>query len=347
MKATTPFLKYREFECRGKGLTFSSQPKATPIEIICALAGKYRPTADGRVLTPFTPENTYSNTWWEAQVHLYGLKCSDWTEDGMAKVLLDAITASFKPPSDLLVIEKQLNHDYKFMDWDKQYQPEDNSNNTPIATEQMEEQQSPDLDLPPNIAEDDSNEAALKILSKIPTQTARRGGYKSSLVRNPEKRLDNITQLHKKYLASDAVDDTIFGEWQFDFPDISQFPEEDIVWNIHPPIESECCLWVVIKQVELEGVVKIPWKVSEYWKGKRIEFSFRGGETGSGYHSRGSGNITFTSTHECSGIFESEWDEPWTFIGKKVSNELPHIDRKNCRVAYNRSYSHRKDYWTW
>jgi hypothetical protein len=343
MKSTTPFLKYREFECRGKGLTFSSQPRATPVEMICALAGKHRPTTDG----PSSSEDTYSNTWWEAQVRLYGLECSDWTEDGMARVLMDAITASFQPPSDLLAVEKQLNHDYEFMDWDKQYRPEGSSDNTRIETSEIQDHQSVDIDLSRNAAENNDDEAILERPSKIATKAGGRGGWTSYPVRNPEKRLERISRLHKEYLTSDAVDDTLFGEWQFDFPDITHCPREDIVWNIHPPVESESCLWVVIDQVDLEGIVEIPWRTSEGWKGKRIPFSFRGGETGSGYHSSGGGNITFTSTHECSGTFESEWDDPWAFIGKKVSNELPDRDREECRVAYNRSYNHRKDYWRW
>ena len=99
MKPKSQLLKYREFECRGKGLTFSSHPRATQLEIMAALVEKYRATVDGRITKPSQGDDTYSKTWWEAQVRLYGLKCSDWTEEGMMKTLMDAITSKFKPPS--------------------------------------------------------------------------------------------------------------------------------------------------------------------------------------------------------------------------------------------------------
>src|SRR5208282_5917553 len=140
MKPKSQFLKYRKLECRGNGLTFSSQPRATQLEIMTALVEKHRTTVDGRITKPSQGDETYSKTWWEAQVRLYGLKCSDWTEEGMAKTLMDAITTKFTPPSELATVEKQLNHDYECIDWDTENQPAEIDENTDISTEEIKGQ---------------------------------------------------------------------------------------------------------------------------------------------------------------------------------------------------------------
>jgi hypothetical protein len=108
MKPKSQFLKYREFECRGKGLTFSSHPRATQLEIMTALVEKHRANVDDSITKSSRGDEIYSKTWWEAQVRLYGLKCSDWTENGMMKTLMDAIITQFKPPAELVMMEKQI-----------------------------------------------------------------------------------------------------------------------------------------------------------------------------------------------------------------------------------------------
>jgi hypothetical protein len=152
-------------------------------------------------------------------------------------------------------------------------------------------------------------------------------------------------------LSSNPANDTIFGEWQFDFPNITEnFDEncrEDIVWNIQPPNGSENCVWAVIHQICLEGIVEIYWETPETWNGKSLSFGFRGEDTGSGYHLSAGGSIIFTSTHECTGVFHSEWDDPGEFVGKKVSNESSEFDNRECRLLYEKEYDHPKEYWSW
>ena len=356
MKRKSQFLKYRGFECRGNGLTFSSQPRATQLEIMAALVEKHRTTVDGRITKPSQGDETYSKTWWEAQVRLYGLKCSDWTEEGMAKTLMDAITTKFTPPSELATVEKQLNHDYECIDWDTENQPAEIDENTDISTEEIKGQSSPnEIDLGQNAVpakcEGDADGEVLENKPlKCTTQTARLGLWHWVLSPSPTpaQRLEKIIRLHRKYLNSDEVDDTIFGEWHLHFPDLEEgFKRSGDVWKIHLPTKSESCLWAVIHQSYVEGIVRLEWNTPESWKGKSLPFSFKGGETATYCNTSGDGYITFTSAHECSGTFKSEWDEPWTFVGKKVSNELPTMDRRSCKRAYEREYHHPKDDWEW
>lgn len=354
MKPKSQFLKYREFECRGKGLTFSSHPRATQLEIMSALVEKLRPNVDGCITKSSRGDETYSKTWWEAQVRLYGLKCSDWTESGMMKTLMDAIITKFKPPAELVTMEKQMNHDYECTDWDTENQLAEFDENTDISTEEIKEQSSSnEIDLIQSIIpakrEGDPDEEILDIKrSKYTSQAALKILCLPPVLRpTPEQRLEKITRLHQIYLNSDQVDDTIFGEWHLHFLDLEEGFKRGDVWKIHLPVESESYLWVVIHQSYVEGIVQLDWNILENWKGKTLPFSFRGGETACYRHTSGDGNITFTSAHECSGTFRSAWDNPWKFVGKKVSNELPEMDRKRCRRAYEREYRHPKDDWEW
>ena len=121
-------------------------------------------------------------------------------------------------------------------------------------------------------------------------------------------RLERMKILHRQYLSSGHPDDVIFGEWRFDCPFISKLwssnweEREDIVWKIHPPQNGENCVWVVFKQVVVEGILRINWNTGQDWRGKPLEFTFRGQETGEGYaqvsDSCNHGTITFTSLHE-------------------------------------------------
>ena len=356
MKPKCQFLKYREFEYRGKGLTFSSHPRATQLEIMTALVEKYRATVDGRITKLSQGDDTYSKTWWEAQVRLYGLKCSDWTEEGMMKTLMDAITSKFKPPSEFGTVEKQLNHDYECIDWDAENQPAEIDENTDISTEEIKEQSSPsEIDVGQNAtpAKRESDPDGEIPEKKRPKHTSEnihlflsRMAAPPSLT--PEQRLEKITRLHRKYLNSDEADDTIFGEWHLHFPDLKEgFRRNGNIWKIHLPEESESCLWVVFHQSDVEGIIRLKWNTPENWKGKSFPFSFNGGETATYCNTNGGGHITFTSAHECSGTFNTEWDNPWKFVGMKVSNELPTMDRRRCKRSYEKEYNHRKADWKW
>ena len=249
-----------------------------------------------------------------------------------------------------------MNHDYEGIDWDAENQPAEIDENTDISIEEIKEQSSPseidvgqnatpakresdpDGEIPEKKRPKHNSENILLFLSRMA----------ASPPSTPEQRLEKITRLHRKYLKSDEADDTIFGEWHLHFPDLGEgFRKNGNIWKIHLPTESESCLWVVFHQSDIEGIIRLKWNTPENWKGKSFPFSFNGRETATYCNTNGDGHITFTSAHECSGTFNTEWDNPWTFVGMKVSNELPTMDRKSCNRAYERVYRHRKVDWRW
>jgi hypothetical protein len=337
-------LKYGELECKGNGLTYRSYSRATPAQIIAALSQTSQPTDPGRVSKSTKPEG-HSKAWWEAQVRLYGFKCSNWTIDGMKEVLMDAVVASFKVPAELQGVEEQLNHDYK----ERQKQPQPETPRT--ATEPSSDPESSTSSTP----KAEVTEAEVIPAPTVATKAARRYDPPT------KPRLERMEILHRQYLSSGHPDDVIFGEWRFDCPSISKIwssnwdERQDIVWKIHPPRNDEDCVWVVFKQVVVEGILRINWNTGEDWKGKPLKFTFRGQETGEGYaqvaDSYNNGTITFTSVHECMGKFNTQIDggKPWEITGRKVSNKLPDISAQKCKKLYGQEpeWSFGKFYWYW
>jgi hypothetical protein len=80
-------------------------------------------------------------------------------------------------------------------------------------------------------------------------------------------------------------------------------------------------VWGEISQVVVEGIVRIEWRDSDNWKGKKINFVWRGRDNGTGeiQHSDeiNCGVITFVSSHECLGTFACEFGGPYTFVGRR------------------------------
>ena len=337
-------LKYREFECKGNGLMYRSYSRATPAQIIAALTQTSHTVDHGRVSKSTKPE-THSQAWWEAQVRLYGFKCSNWTIDGMKEVLMDAVMGIFKVPAELQGVEEQLNRDYQGL----QKQP--HSETPTSATEPSDDSESST----PSVTEVQLTEAEITPAPIFATKAARRYDPPT------KPRSERMKILHDKYLSSGTPDDVIFGEWRFDCPFISKLwssnseEREDIVWKIYPPRNDEDCVWVVFEQVVVEGILRIKWNTQQDWKGKPLEFTFRGRETGEGYaqtyDSCNYGTITFTSSHECTAKFYTEIDggKPWEMTGRKISNTLSVMSAQKCKKLYYQKpkWSHGKFYWNW
>ena len=323
---------------------YRSYSRATPAQIIAALSQTSR-TVDHRRVSKSTRPETHSQAWWEAQVRLHGFKCSNWTIDGMKQVLMDAVAASFKVPAELQGVEEQLNHDYQELQ--KRPQSETPGN----ATEPSNDSESSTS----SVTELQATEAEITPAPIVATKASRRYDPPT------KPRSERMQILHRQYLSSGNPDDVIFGEWRFDCPLISKLwssnwrEREDIVWKIYPPRNDEDCVWVVFEQVVVEGILRINWNTQQDWRGKPLEFTFRGRETGEGYaqvyDSCNHGTITFTSSHECTGKFYTEIDggEPWEITGRKVSNTLPVISAQKCKKLYHQKpkWSYGKFYWNW
>jgi hypothetical protein len=257
--------------------------------------------------------------------------------DGMKNVMMKKVLSSLQVRSELAMIEKQLNYDYK------NPVPDDNEQSGARIT---------------NWGKQARRKAGLVNMKAWTHRT------RLSHVKGQEGRAANheMRELPASTIISSGMpDDVVFGEWHFDCPKVDEiwgygvYAEEDIVWKIHPPQESDDVLWVEFKQVVVEGILRINWEMDEGWKNKPLRFSFRGRETGEGYHQTEDpynfGSITFTSTHECKGIFHTEIDNKgWEFTGKKVSSNLSEFSVEECRALYAQEPSGGygcKRYWEW
>lgn len=76
--------------------------------------------------------------------------------------------------------------------------------------------------------------------------------------------------------------------------------------------------------------MRIDWKSTlerNNWRNRKNKFKFRGISTGDNDFmcddEWNKGWITFTSEHECYGMFETQFsDEPWAFTGKKIGLKM-------------------------
>src|SRR5271154_6391847 len=103
-----PPLVHAKFECVGDGLTVSGHKRVSQTELELAL-GIQKPSPNGRekIIVEKRPKS-----WWEAQVRLYGLKCSKWTIDSMKKVLLEAVNEGIEVSAEIKALEEKLNNEY-------------------------------------------------------------------------------------------------------------------------------------------------------------------------------------------------------------------------------------------
>ena len=339
-------LKYGEFECKGKGLIYASYARATPAQLLAALV-ESSPSVKNGISKTTTKHEEHSKEWWEAQVRLYGFKCSKWTIKGMKNVFMEKIVSTLKTDAELKGIENQLNQDY--MRIDKKENPKSASSEKDGSEEDESEEDESEIDEPAKI---DTKAVEPQPRKNIATQALRKG-YRDA---SDESRLDRVNRLHNKYLSAGPPDDVIFGEWHFECSEITAYWDkncrEDIVWKIHPPQNSENHMWAVIHQVCIEGIVKIEWDSAQDWKHKKHKFFFSGKETGEGYAQQGDdhGWITFTSSHECHATFHSDLssESGWEMMGRKVSRTLPTIPAEKCRgLYYQETSGGMKAYWEW
>ena len=310
-----PPIVYQKFECAGDGLSVFGHYRASPADITLALE----------------PEFKEPRSWWEAQIRLYGLKCSKWTIDGMKKVFSQALESGLQVSGDMDALEKKLNEEYAKLKKESQITVNKPTNDS--------KGQSPDLSASENSESQDSVELnAFDESCQTRTDAIR------------ARQLAKMNREHAALLTSpQGAGKNVYGTWQLDCPGIiSEFCLEDeyrnsnITWVIHPPIINDAHLWCAFKQIVVEGVIRIEWKSvieRNNWKKRKNKFYFRGITPGDGDYccddEWNKGWIVFDSEHECHGVFETQFgDAPWEFTGKKIS----------LKVSGKRTYSLRDEY---
>lgn len=314
-------VKHRNFEFNGKCLTFSQHHRATPTSLEFALGiqtlGRILPGGRKKIIVEKHPKS-----WWEAQVCLYGLKCHKWTVENMKSVLFAAVKEGIEVTPEIEEVEERLKKEYAELEKENR---RSNDINTAGGTKTLSNVLQPTVTGSNKRTNDTQQEKAtgFRDLMKEKSDAAR------------ASQLANMNRLHSALLASPSgPGDTIYGTWQIDCPEITEqwchnndCQKREMIWKIHPPFYCEEYIWVGFEQIVCEGVIRIDRDLlSTRWKRKKMNFTWRGRETGEMEiqcdDSMNTGYITFTSEHECQGMFGCQFGGPWAFTGKKISLKL-------------------------
>jgi hypothetical protein len=321
-----PIPGYKDFEYDGAQLIFCGHKRVSSRDLVFELGIKALDRMD-----PDGVESEYEHpkSWWEAQVRLYGLNCTNWTIDGMYKVLGKASNAGgIEVSAEITELEIRMAKEYA--EKSRKQTKEDSSRNDERTTE-TQPTHSP------------GNPSAANDVIPI---------YQTVSDTSRELQLLQISYKHSKLLESpEGPGKDIFGTWQMDCPEITAewgnspiYQNNHMIWKIHPPIASQHHLWCQFSQMVVEGVMCIDWKSCvehNRWKNRKNKFVFRGKDKGD-YDfvcddEWNKGWIKFTSEHECRGEFETQFGEkPWPFAGKKTSLKMNGKRPHNLEKEYKK-----------
>jgi len=262
-----------------------------------------------------------SKSWWEAQVRLYGLKCSKWTIDGMKEVLKVALQKGLEVPDDLSRMEKRLNEEYPAVDAEFQARAAEARNQKWATLTSDVEKANHD---PTRFILQLRSDGGVKVLRGLDDRAqvhkaAERmglvsqsvdgvgGGYgdrilvvgkdsgevfreasrisadvRAQLRANEAAHQNEIDEMHHDLVKHGDGGD-IGGTWQLDMPELtSNYQSGDITWKVASPDDSGY-VWASFDLLILEGVVRISWPGKKSaWKGRERKFSWKGCETGEG-----------------------------------------------------------------
>jgi hypothetical protein len=339
MKSPPP-VKRGKFEYDKDGLKYLHRTCAPPYEIE-SVVGLKNERPIGRHVAKHI-KSKYPRDWWEAQIKLYGIKCSQFNIEAMKEILSRELGGLAVSPK-VQQMEDSMAKEYQ--DLAKEYA----AGNADETQKKMQKAKlGREEDQSRNALTDFSRPGhdAMRILSTTPEPTAKRTV------------MDEINQLHSKLLRTGPGDD-IEGTWRIDCPEISSWYGDghsmgrtgtDITWLIHPPQTSGSFVWGEISQVVVDGIVRIEWRDSDDWKGNTRSYVWRGRDNGTGeiQHSDeiNRGVINFVSSHECLGTFACEFGGPYTFVGRKVSKGFPERTQSvaECQKEF-RGYNWRRGNW--
>jgi hypothetical protein len=323
---TAPYpVVYKKFECAGNGLTVSGHRRASlnTLKSALGLETNGQILKDGKKKVEKRPKS-----WWEAQVRLYGLKCTKWTIDRMKKVLMEAVRSEIEVSVDVKVLEERLNNEYAESLKNGSHNTEDD---TEISDSEPDSKNDP-LRLMREVLRLTSTAASATSEERAKKGAEFEDNAQKSIEASQDRQLAKINRKHALLLASpQGAGDDIFGTWQLDCPALTKqychlecYAKSDMVWVIHPLLGHDLHLWCSFKQMVVAGVMSIEWESALDWRNRKNGFTFRGETTGDGDFccddEWNKGWIVFTSEHECHGMFETQFgDEPWEFTGKKIS----------------------------
>src|SRR5271163_1165602 len=99
-------LQYNRFECKGHGLTYLGHRRTNSLALKNALG-----------IGPRKSAKRHPIEWWQAQVRLYGLECSQKSLKPMKDAIRKVIEKGpIRVPAELQRIEEKLNGEYKLLE---------------------------------------------------------------------------------------------------------------------------------------------------------------------------------------------------------------------------------------
>ena len=107
-----PPLEHGKYTCSGHGLKVASYSRASIYELRVQTGLSPILTPKGRVAKKQRVPKQ-SRDWWEAQIHLYGLKCSYSTLGRMKNAFKAALEKGLTVPTDIELLEEKLNREYR------------------------------------------------------------------------------------------------------------------------------------------------------------------------------------------------------------------------------------------
>lgn len=303
-----PPLKHGKLECYGNGLTFASHLRVSPSTLAVQTGLQPKLTPSGRISKNQTLEKR-PKSWWEAQVRLYGLKCSKWTVEGCKEVLKTALEKGLTVSADLQRVEERLDREYGLAnaEFQKQIAAEKNEKYITLTTDVQKANYDPKRFLGETVVKGGikvlrglnsraSVHQAAEQLGLFSTSTdGPDGGYDGRILvvgRNSDEvwreihrigrevkvkqvamrqeRADETEERHQKLLKTGDGGD-VSGQWVLDMPEVtSSYADGDITMDIAPLDDCGNAYGKFDLQI-LEGVVKF------YWGGpKSVRQAWRG-----------------------------------------------------------------------
>jgi len=362
-----PPLKHGKLECSASGFTFSSHGRETPSRIAIELGLQPRLTPSGRI-SKRKQIADQPKSWWEAQIRLYGLECSNWTVNGMKQILADALLKGLQVPDNLNILEQNLIRLYCAIDAEFQ-----------AALAEAEERKWNALPSDVHRANRDPERFLRQVLSDNSVKVLRgldhralfhqtaerlglfshstdgvRGGYNDRILvvgrdRNQVWQEINriaadvqaqvrVTQVARRRqvggmhrVVTQGGDADVGGTWQLEMPELtSVYQDGDIIWTITSPTTESPYVWASFDLLILEGVVRIDWYGQAEWIGHEKKFKWKGTETGEGVIQY-DGRNEGTVTFTSANTCRGVWRSDYgtfPFIGHKVSREIDVSVRK-------------------
>jgi hypothetical protein len=315
-----PPVKHGKLDCDNHGFSFSSHRRESPGALALDLGLAQPRTPSGRISKRKHTPQKRSKGWWEAQVRLYGLKCSKWTIEGMKDVIKAALQReiNLEPPAELVKAEQRMKKEYDVVNVQFQRRAavarNDKWNRLTTDVERA------NLDVERFLREL-LTEGGIKVLRGLNNRaqlhhTAERMGLFSTSTDGVGESYDgrilvvgqdrdavwqeihqisakvatqNQANKHARQQEVDAIHKSLVshgdggdigGTWSLEMPKLTSEYQNGDIEMEIVKPDRSGHVWGSFDLVILEGIVRFDW--SSPWKGREKKFTWRGRETGEG-----------------------------------------------------------------